>query len=250
MIESPRSVVSFSLWETLITENARFDEEVQSARVEVIRRFLGMPHGPRTHGRIRDAYDRASDEEERAWISGETVDNKRRIRRLIDCLGVTLPPVGFNSLREALESSHASKGIRLTPHALPVLRELNRSYRVIVISDTWMTTGQYLRRALMDHGIGDYIDEFFFSDEMARGKFHPETFRHVLHSVGADPEQSSHVGDIQEIDIYGAQMAGYGQQILIDVKQHPVKFPHSARSLFPPTATIQSLEELPSCILR
>ena len=96
----------------------------------------------------------------------------------------------------------------LIPGVKDVLRELAGSYRIGLISDTGLCVGRVLRRVMQRDGIARHFNAFTFSDETGRRKPHPAQFNGTARSLGVDPTEIAHVGDLVPADVRGAKAVG------------------------------------------
>jgi len=145
--------------------------------------------------RLRDETSYGHTTEERvAWILSEldvslTPDALESLADAAARLGLELPPVPVEGVREVLASVTASAGAG-------------------VVSDTGIIHGRYLRRILASDGLTGSFGAFGFSDETGRLKPHADAFAPVLEGLGATPEEAVHVGDLAETDVAGALALG------------------------------------------
>lgn len=248
LVRSGISIISFALWDTLLTENPRFKESVQRVRMEIIRQHLSLPQSQEWTDRIADAYERASTAEELGYFRGQLIDNNRRIDNIANLVGARISGTQKTQLRIALEASHPAQGIDLIEGVTDMLISLKRTgkFRLVVMSDTWMTSGVQLRKVIERSGLSSFIDHYQFSDEATMTKYRPEAFTHLAASLNTEPAKCAHVGDLKEVDIYGAVKAGFAEQILIKRDNHPLRFPLCARSSVAPTKLVRGLSQITS----
>lgn len=96
------------------------------------------------------------------------------------------------------------------------------------------------RRKLATVGLADFFDVVAISGEIGYAKPEPAIFVHACGEVGVAPDQAMHVGDMLEVDAYGARDAGL-HGVLLD-----------RRGLHEQTAVdvpvVASLAEIPALI--
>ena len=80
--------------------------------------------------------------------------------------------------------------------------------RLGLISNTGMTPGSMFRTYLEQQGMLKYFDALTFSDEVGLSKPSDEIFQLTLRELGAQPEETVHVGDHVVNDIVGAKRCG------------------------------------------
>ena len=88
------------------------------------------------------------------------------------------------------------------------LMKLYGKYKLGIVSDTGFSPGTALRQLMELNEIIEYFDAFSFSDETGVSKPHPKAFQSVLEKFECLPEESLHIGDIEQTDIEGAKSLG------------------------------------------
>lgn len=120
----------------------------------------------------------------------------------------------------------------LTPHAKEILDHCKGRYQMHLITNGFETTQwQKLRNAQLE----SYFEEVITSETSNSLKPHKEIFDYALSKTGATIEESLMIGDALEIDILGAQQAGWDQ-----VYYNPHKQTHQRK----PTYEITCWKEL------
>lgn len=120
----------------------------------------------------------------------------------------------------------------LIPFAKQLLDHCSNKYSMHLITNGFETT-QWQK--LQFSGIAPYFEHVITSEKSERPKPHKEIFDYALSLTGAAAEESIMIGDALEIDILGAQNAGWDQ-----VYFNPHKKTHNEK----PTYEIFSLEEM------
>ena len=92
---------------------------------------------------------------------------------------------------------------QLYPDTLPVLRGLQDSYRMAIVSN-----GVYQEERSSRLGMSAYFDAIIGSLHVGFRKPMRQIFRMALDSLGAEPHEAVMVGDNWEVDIAGAEAAG------------------------------------------
>ena len=121
----------------------------------------------------------------------------------------------------------------LMPGAKEILEYCKGRYTIHLITNGFeMTQRQKLQYA----GIGSYFDQIITSEKSNSVKPKPDIFTYALKAAGCtDCSDCLMIGDALDIDILGAQNAGWDQ-----VFYNPEKLPHKGR----PTYEIAHLDEL------
>ncbi len=108
-------------------------------------------------------------------------------------------------LRHTLESDAWTRDIKLTPHSLKVLDNLEkRGTRLAVVSGN---TSKILERAIKTLGIGNYFHSIVSSDDVGKAKPDPEGILKALSSLGIPKSEAVYVGDAAN-DVMAARRAG------------------------------------------
>ncbi|MBI4318145.1 MAG: HAD family hydrolase [Chloroflexi bacterium] len=138
------------------------------------------------------------------------------------------------------------------PHALEVLSQLRRAYRLGVVSNSMAPN---TRRDLAVAGLADAFDSVVISTDVGKRKPHPYIFNLALANLGVTAEEAVFVGDHPIEDIAGAKRVGM-KAILIqspsraDTRWSELRRGDSALPPAEPDATIEDLAELPDAIAR
>ncbi|HMK48971.1 MAG TPA: HAD-IA family hydrolase, partial [Thermodesulfovibrionales bacterium] len=74
------------------------------------------------------------------------------------------------------------------------LRRLSQGYRLIAVSDTYLTT-QMLKQVLDHLGLGDYFKAIYASSEYKLSKSSGSLFRLILEAENIGPHELQHIGD-------------------------------------------------------
>jgi HAD superfamily hydrolase (TIGR01549 family) len=88
------------------------------------------------------------------------------------------------------------------PEALKTLK--NEGYQLVVISNSDGT----VEESLSNTGLLPYLNEVVDSHWAGFEKPDPRLFKHALELVGANSEETLHIGDMYHVDITGARSAG------------------------------------------
>ncbi|MDO4790358.1 MAG: YjjG family noncanonical pyrimidine nucleotidase [Porphyromonas sp.] len=128
---------------------------------------------------------------------------------------------------------------KLLPYAVEVVRELHRSYPVVVISNGFVEV-QYNKLARA--GLTPYVDHMVLSEEVGISKPFKPIFAKALSLVHCKPNEAVMIGDAWETDIEGALRSGI----------HPIWLKHDASTMTPEAGAevveIASLQEVQAAI--
>ncbi len=143
------------------------------------------------------------------WINQQrTPKPKDTIEFFWNYLSLPYTESSIDRVTQVFSDSVINYPPKLICNAGPVIRELARSYKLGIVSDTGFTPGVTLQKLLDQHDLLDCFTSFSFSDETGVSKPHPNAFMKVLSELEATPEQSLHIGDIEKTDIKGAKQLG------------------------------------------
>ena len=205
--------VTFDLWQTLLMDN----QEQGRARMQV--RLDGAVAALAKIGRdfdpehVREAYRacyrtcHAIREENRDVSFGQQV--AFFIGHIEEGLLEQLPANTVAEITSAYCDSFYVFPPRVHEEAEEVLRQVKSAgYRVGLISNTGMTPGYAFRTFLAEKGLARYFDVMAYSDEMLLAKPSVPMFQRTLEELGAEPDETVHVGDHLRNDVLGAKEAG------------------------------------------
>lgn len=207
------SAVTFDLWQTLLMDN----QEQGRARMQV--RLDGAVAALAAAGRtfsdehVREAYRacyrtcHAIREEEKDVSFDQQV--AFFIEHIEEGLVDKLPEDAVAEITTTYCDSFYVFPPRVHQDALETLRQVKTDgYRVGLISNTGMTPGYAFRTFLKENGLAQYFDVMAYSDEMLMAKPSVPMFQRTLEELGAEPEETVHVGDHLRNDVLGAKEAG------------------------------------------
>jgi len=126
----------------------------------------------------------------------------------------------------------APKKNYLFPHAHEVLSYLREKYRLHIITNGFVEA-QYIKLEAAD--LSKYFDEIIISEHTGFKKPDVNIFNHAAEKANATAKECLMVGDGLEVDVVGAQNAGWDA-----VYFNPAKTSHEQK----PTYEISSLDEL------
>jgi putative hydrolase of the HAD superfamily len=108
----------------------------------------------------------------------------------------------------ALESSTGPDELRRAPSAERVLKELSKSFRLGVVSNTTTWKEEDIRDALRQMGLEEYFDAVITSVDIDSPKPEPGIFREIMRRLGVRAEECMMVGDRRDADILGGNRLG------------------------------------------
>ena len=114
----------------------------------------------------------------------------------------------MENVRHAFEDSVLFFPPMLIDGVQDSLARLSEKFTLALISDTGFSPGSVLRRLMYENDILSYFSAFSFSDETGVAKPNPKAYNVIFEQTGYPPNESCHIGDIEDTDIYGAKSLG------------------------------------------
>jgi putative hydrolase of the HAD superfamily len=201
--------ITFDFWSTLV--DGTITPQRTAERLARLHRALvgaGLAHSPDA---LRAAFRRALDHvSSAAQESLRDVGPPGRWAALAEELGIPDGLIPYEVVEHAYEDITLDPLPTLMPHVEEALRAVKSAgYRMGVICNTGMAGGRVLREVLARYALLDCFDVTVWSNEFGWSKPDPRIFAHALEALGHVPaERALHIGDLEELDVEGAQRAG------------------------------------------
>jgi putative hydrolase of the HAD superfamily len=196
--------ITFDLWNTLIVEKSYTEK-----RIEILADALGA-EGQRVNWEaLRFSYSAAQRRHDELWSKEYChYPLAERLEYTLKGAGVALGPASMERLMERYgEIIHEDPPL-LTAGAADVVSRLAPRFKLGIISDTGVTSGNQIRRFLDNYGILSLFTTTVFSDETMICKPRREAFESALKGLNVAPGEALHVGDLLRTDVAGAKAAG------------------------------------------
>ena len=212
-----RFSVTFDLWDTLINDQAGYDQKRRDIRcndmINVLASF-GLRVSPE---RLFSAYDASGGWLQVAWLTHReiaTVDQAKRIAT--EAVG-KLP--NDAELMQRLEEAYVNAVLdippRLSDDAIETLQGMqDRVAKIGLICNIGRSSGKILRELLRNLQVLDFFDATIFSDEVGIRKPDRRIFENAAERLGVEISSVIHVGDHPEADVWGAKQAGMRSLLL------------------------------------
>lgn len=211
----PIRAITFDFWGTLYDEvgdSTGRREALRYRRALMLFDMLGIDT-PRV--RLKEVMDGVPDHAMRLWREEFRTMDKRELGEHVGReMGYQLDAKTADALGEALAMAGAQVPPVLRVGASAVLDAFSGKYKMAVISDTGLTLGCALREVMRADQVIDYFDHLTFSDETSTTKPLPRQFLYTCRMLDVPPEETVHVGDLEETDILGARDAGLRSVLL------------------------------------
>ncbi|HAV91754.1 TPA: hypothetical protein DCW38_01040 [candidate division WOR-3 bacterium] len=200
-------VVSFDLWNTLLSGTN--SEASENFRCEKMREVFLRRGYDISSGRINDAIKKAWDYFNLEWLNKYyTLQTSMAVEVILSELSLNADEVLRKEILLIMQKNLIQSDNRVIEGMRELVLELKDKYTLAIISDAGFTPGRYLREVIKNIGLYDAFSIYAFSDEVGVSKPHKKIFEYVLNSVGAEPEEGVHIGDIPATDIKGANDIG------------------------------------------
>ncbi len=206
------TALTFDFWNTLYSADGGAMDKVRPLRLHTLRRLLATGGAHPSEDEMQQAYRDGFDVYVVAWQAGRHFGALEHINYFAERFGVDPAGLETEAVTQAvrdIEDASLSADLELIPgvaETVPALVEAG--YRLGIISDTSLTPGRVLRKALAKDGLLDYFTVLTFSDETGYPKPDPRMFESTLAGLQATPAEAAHIGDIPRTDIAGAKSVG------------------------------------------
>jgi putative hydrolase of the HAD superfamily len=200
--------VTVDFWNTIVIDssNGAARRAYRDAAVSEVFERIGVPYDGE---RIKEAHSRVWSHFEEVWLGTQrTMTTSECLHYFWKVLGVAVPLDMHNKVVKAFQDSILEGLPSMLDGAEKAIRELASRYRLALISDTAYSPGSSLREVLARHGLLELFSALVFSDEVGASKPHPSMFRRALDTLGVEPADSVHIGDLEATDIKGAKDIG------------------------------------------
>ncbi len=222
-------VITFDLWDCLFIDDSDEPKRIKAGlkskkitRREILHRALSKISSI-DRILVDVAFDVVDSAFRKVWHDQlVTWTVAERLSVLLEGLGCSLPEDVFNEIVKSYEDMEIQYMPDPVPGAVEALRELNKQYKLAIISDAIFTPGRNLRVLLKEAGMYPYFDYFVFSDEIGVSKPHPAVFEAVARHFNVEFKNIVHVGDRPHNDILGPQSIGARGVLLTSAKDRPL----------------------------
>lgn len=200
--------VTLDFWNTLYREDGSARTRRRERRVTLAQSFFAAA-GKNLESRVvRTALERAGDKLDELQWQQHAMSHAELGQAIATELGFRLDEAHAGILAEAVSSAGREHPPLPIEGAADLLARLHGKVRVGIISDTSMTFGMHLRQVMASDGLAKYVDHFTWSDETLTCKPMARQFLYTADQLGARPDETVHVGDLERRDVGGARSAG------------------------------------------
>ena len=233
--------ITFDLWNTLLSNKPQDNQKYGIKRVGEISRILRQNGQNINSDDLLDAYHKGFEKCKEIWRNNLDLSTEEQLKIMFDLLNddklKNIPHKLMPHLVEAFVSPILEDPPDLIDGADEILTQVKKKrYKVGLICNTGRTPGRTIRVLLEQLGMNRYFDVTTFSDELKIRKPDPRIFLHTLSQLKSQPQSSAHVGDLIDVDVWGAKNVG-----MVSVHFNPDLIPCDDIS---PDFAISQLKEL------
>jgi FMN phosphatase YigB (HAD superfamily) len=235
------TAVTFDLWNTIYSGEIGDTDKVKPRRMAALHAALAECGLRVTVEQLDEAYATGFDAYLAAWSAGRHYGAREHVLHILGRFGVAPSEEVLRTAAGEIEEASRSATLHLLPGITETVPALAAAgYRLGIISDTSLTPGRILIEYLRADGLLDRFSALTFSDETGFPKPDERMFLRTLATLGSEPSEGIHVGDMPRTDIAGAQAIG----------MLAVRFTGAVDRSEPPAAdyVISDHRELPSLI--
>ncbi|MEJ2252093.1 MAG: HAD family hydrolase [Candidatus Lokiarchaeota archaeon] len=197
--------ITFDLWNTIIKNHSYFNE-----RIDIFIDTIKTYDYSISYDGLKKAFEKTFYlyEINIKEIEYRHIYTEERLENLLKYLDITLEEEVKKNLIDRFETvlledpPLLKKGVKFT------LETLSNKYKIGLISNTGITPGKILNKALEKREILQIFDILSYSDEIGVYKPHKEIFKRTLNNLKTKAKRAVHIGDILETDIIGAKDYG------------------------------------------
>ena len=219
-------LISLDLWDTLITDGGKMEQERDSKRADFIVKTLNLPETDKEKimeffGELVHSFKSPSKKNKWA-ILPET-----QLQYLFKKLNAEPSDEQFEEILKVYEEEALNNPPSLTePDLRETLENLKKHYKLALISNTGRVPGKILQKILKEEGLLCLFDVLTFSDEVRMRKPDKDIFLLTCERACADPDETIHIGDSVNIDFIGAQNANVHPLLYVKYPKKPGREPY------------------------
>jgi putative hydrolase of the HAD superfamily len=204
-VTQPLKAVTFDFWNTIA--RSRSGEAMVEARHKAVAATCEACDLEVEAERLAATLEEVTASYEGSWSAGTHFHPDEGAEMLVAALGID------GAAREAVAEAFLTAGrgakLELSPDIRPCLETLSeRELHLGIVCDVGFTGGELLREFLDREGLLNHFSGWAFSDEVGHYKPSPQIFEAALGSLGVEPVEAAHVGDLRRTDIAGAAAIG------------------------------------------
>ena len=234
-------LISFDLWETLISDNYKINstKKRNELRANKLKLLFKKYNYEINQNKINDSIDWISKRCTQDHNTGLDKAVELRIDELFTYLNIDLENNKFKEeVLNELDKSFWSYPPQLFEDTKKVLKLLKNNHLICLTSNTGITSPKTYRKYLTNIGIVDIFDKVYLSNELFIAKPSSLIFKKITDDFKLKVNQIVHVGDNLFTDIFGAKKIGI-KNIHINKRK---SVPNNLN--FTPDYTVRDISEL------
>ncbi|MEM2419935.1 MAG: HAD family hydrolase [Candidatus Bathyarchaeia archaeon] len=206
MTEGSLKVVSFDVWDTLLSVRAFYLDVATE-----LSKLLGV-HQTLMENKLLEGYTQVRAVRRAGGFSDFEIvpASLKLIAKLLNVETGTVEKAILNAVENSRPERYMLDGV---PETLNFIKSLGLT--VIVVGNVVFWPGNINRILLEKTGLAKFMDEQFYADEIGVSKPKPEAFTKALSKFDVKPHEAVHVGDSLFEDLAGAVLAQM-RAVLID----------------------------------
>jgi len=233
--------ITFDLWNTLLSNTPQDNQKYSLKRVDKISKILQQNGREIKSDHLLDAYHKGFEKCKETWGRNLDLSTEEQLNIMFEFLDdekfKDITRDLMSHLVEAFVSPILEDPPDLIDGAEGVLTQVKKKgYKVGLICNTGRTPGKTIKVLLERLGMIKYFDVTTFSNELKIRKPDPRIFLYTLTQLKSRSQDSAHVGDLIDVDVWGAKNVG-----MVSVHFNPDLIPSDDIS---PDFAIRQLKEL------
>ncbi|MEC9451270.1 MAG: HAD family hydrolase [Chloroflexota bacterium] len=211
IIELKTKLISFDLWETLITDRPQ-GKKINSRSVQRVKKlslYLNNKGHVISNDQIKKSLNILSEKCTQDHNRGKDIDFHNRIGKLLELLNIKQDDLIKNQIGDILDNCFLKYPPQLFPKSIELLKLLSKEYKLCLTSNTGITSPKTYYKYLEMIGIKNLFDKIYLSNEIKVAKPSIKIFKLILNDFSLNPENIIHIGDNIFTDIFGAKKAGF-----------------------------------------
>ncbi|MFL2665657.1 MAG: HAD family hydrolase [Dehalococcoidia bacterium] len=208
-----KKTLSFDLWLTLIYEsdlsaNSEIRRDIRSKKIQ---KKLSKNNIDVSIEKISSCFNKISDSITEGHEKGFDRKFIQWVSKGVNNLVVDTDKVTdklVKNIAAVIDDAFLEHPPQLLDGVLDMLSLLKERYKIIMISNTGLTSPEAYIEWFKRINLYDKFDEFFFSNELSLAKPSEKLFKMAFNSINSLPEDVLHIGDNPNTDICGAKNVG------------------------------------------
>lgn len=196
--------VTFDLWFTLIYSDEELEAYYRKKRLEAIVEIFSKLNIKLSLVDAKELLLRANKEIEKRNKEVNSTQPKERINIMARFLGLNISEEFLSWASRVFSDAGFDKLPYLNKEAISTLNLIKNLGLKIGLITNVSRDGRAYEKLLKRLKIIDYFDSLSFSSEVGYAKPNKNIFNHAINNLKLRPSEVVHVGDLYELDVFGA----------------------------------------------